>query len=569
MTVTIFKNIIETKEPFYISIDKIVERIKNGNSRKLVNKIRGEYTKESRNNFKKQLPSICFSGKFQERANNKIMSHSGIVCLDFDHLENPLQFKKKLCEDKFVMCAFISPSGDGLKVLIKIPADIKTHSASCKALKDYFKNDKLDNFEDVARVCFESYDPDIYYNPGSEIFKDLIYEETHQIQNTVINTDTNQIFDNIKKWIENIETYQDGNKHKFLVKFAGALNRFGVPLYEASNLLINHYQNAASYVKTEHFEKIVNKVYSTYRNQFNISFFEKTGVPIERTTKKRLTAEIFTEYSNNEEKEFKLKKILEISLIDLDKEYKEPPIFLGIKDDFDPQIKRICTPGNISAIAGKYKSKKSFFVSMLAAASVQNYNLFNKIVPSFPDNKRQVLIFDTEQSTYDVYRVANRIKKLTNSNVQNLGVLGLRGLEAKLIIQLIEYSLTIWKYTGILFIDQVADLAKSINDESEAVEIVRNLERITKEKDIHICCVIHQNKADNYASGWLGSQIMKKAETVIDVEKEEKNKDVSYVKPSLTRSQDFESFGIIINKHGLPELVNQNTLKDYNTEMEL
>ena len=569
MKVTIFKNIIETKDPHYISIDKVIERIKTGKSRKLVNQIRGEYTKEGRTEFKKQLPSICFSGIFESRADKNIKTHSGIVCLDFDHLDNPIEFKEKLSKDKFVMCAFISPSGDGLKVLIKIPASPQTHKASCKALKDYFKNNKLDNFEDVSRVCFESYDPEIYYNPNSELFRDLVYEETKKIQNTIINTDSNQIFDNIKTWIENLETYQDGTKHKFLVKFAAALNRFGVPEFESVNLLTSNYQSVASYVKSEHFEKIVKKVYGTYRNQFNISFFESNGTPIERKTKKRITAEIFTEYENNENKEHRLKKILKNTLIDLDKEYKEPPIYLGIKDDFDPIIKRICTSGNISAIAGKYKSKKSFFVGMLAAASVQNYNLFNKIVPCFPDNKRQVLIFDTEQSIYDVYRVANRIKKLTKSNVENLGVLGLRGLDAKLIIELIEYSLTIWTQTGIIFIDQVADLAKSINDEAEAVAIVRNLERITKEKDIHICCVIHQNKGDNYATGWLGSQIMKKAETVINVEKEEKNRDVSYINPSLTRSQDFEGFGIRINKFGLPELLDENTLKEYDTSMGL
>ena len=115
--------------------------------------------------MKKQLPSICFSGIFEKRANNAIKEHSGLVCLDFDHIEDIQKFKDRFKNDKHVMMAFVSPSGDGLKVVIKIPANINSHADSCRALKQYFHDDKLDDFKDVARVCYESYDSDIYYNP--------------------------------------------------------------------------------------------------------------------------------------------------------------------------------------------------------------------------------------------------------------------------------------------------------------------------------------------------------------------------------------------------------------------
>ena len=277
--------------------------------------------------------------------------------------------------------------------------------------------------------------------------------------------------------------------------------------------------------------------------------------------------------SNKEEKTDKIpdkniRKLLIDSLIDLDKKYIEPPIFLGIKDEFKPDIKRIFTPGNISAITGKYKSKKSFFVTMLAAAAVQNYNLFNKIIPHLPDNKRNVLIFDTEQSVYDVYRVANRIKRLTNNNIEHLGVISLRGHDAKEVIEIIKESLNLWPNVGIIFIDQVADLLRSVNAEEEAVEVVKFLEKLTNDNDIHICCVLHENKSNDFAQGWLGTQIMKKSETVINVKKEPNNNSVSYIEPYLLRSMEFERFGIKI-ENGMPELLNQNELKDYSTEMDL
>ena len=58
--VTIFKNIHETETPYFKDINYILERIKNGSSKTLVQKIRKEKNKEIRNQLKKDLPAICF-----------------------------------------------------------------------------------------------------------------------------------------------------------------------------------------------------------------------------------------------------------------------------------------------------------------------------------------------------------------------------------------------------------------------------------------------------------------------------------------------------------------------------
>lgn len=261
-----------------------------------------------------------------------------------------------------------------------------------------------------------------------------------------------------------------------------------------------------------------------------------------------------------------LKEILDNSFIDLDEEYTQPPVYLGVINKFTGDIARVCTPANISAITGKAKAKKSFVQSMFVASAVKNGEIYNTITANLPRDKQQVLLFDTEQSQYDVFRVADRIKRLTGTSAPNLGVFSLRGLPANEIIELVEYALTVFQSTGIIFIDQIADLAKSINSEEEAVEIVRWLELLTKERNIHICCVIHQNKGDNFASGWLGTQIMKKAETVISVEKEAQDKDVSHVIPALSRSREFEQFTIRINSDGLPYIIGEQEKEKYNDD---
>lgn len=556
MNVTIFKNITDTINPHYISIDKIVERIKEGNSRELVNKIRACWTKEERNKFKKDLPSICFSGIFEKRANDKIKSHSGLVCLDFDHVNDVEKFKERFKKDKHVLMAFVSPSGDGLKVVIKIPADIKTHADSCRALKQYFHDDKLDDFKDVARVCYESYDKHIYYNKNSEVYKTLIRDDSESKRS---------IFDKLKKWVEKEGFYVDGEKYKYLVRFAGALNRFGVSKIDAEHMLISEYQYKASFVKSEDFSKIVNKVYNSYQGQNNTAFFEDTGKAYYKNSKEELKPEFVKEYEPDviaqKEKDNRLHKLLEGSYIDLSLPPKKPPVILSIRNEFDFREIRFFTLGNISVIKGKPKSKKTFMKSILAPTLASNKELFRNIYPSMIEGKEQVIDFDTEQGKWDSWNVANRIDKI-GAGVPYYGCHNLRGINAIELIEVIEYSLrNVYENVGIIFIDQCADLVNSVNSEEEAVKISKWEEMITAKYNIHICNILHENKENNFAQGWLGTQLMKKAENIIEVKKDNRNKRVSHVEPYDTRGGDFEPFSFWINDDGLPELLSTDDRK--------
>jgi len=129
--VTIFQTIRDTDTPFYRPVNKILERIKEGATKELVKKIRLEKNKSERNELKKQLPAICFSGQFTKRADNSLSQHSGLICLDFDGYQKQkelLQDKETISKNKYVYSIFISPSGNGLKVLVKIPEDAENHT---------------------------------------------------------------------------------------------------------------------------------------------------------------------------------------------------------------------------------------------------------------------------------------------------------------------------------------------------------------------------------------------------------------------------------------------------------
>ena len=84
MQITIFKDIKDTSQPFYRNVMVVLERIEQGNSKEIVKKIRLTKNKEERNDLKKQLPAICFSGNFTKRNDASLTEHSGLICLDFD-----------------------------------------------------------------------------------------------------------------------------------------------------------------------------------------------------------------------------------------------------------------------------------------------------------------------------------------------------------------------------------------------------------------------------------------------------------------------------------------------------
>ena len=170
--VTIFKNIFDKENPQYRSIDFVLSLIRDGKSKEKVHQLRQEDDKATRERIKRGLISICFSGQFKKRFDNEIIKHSGFAILDFDHID--LKLKDEICKDQYTYAAFVSPSGDGLKVLFKIPAYIEKHESHYLGIVKYCKDKgypELDTTsKNLSRVCFISYDPEIYINKESEVF---------------------------------------------------------------------------------------------------------------------------------------------------------------------------------------------------------------------------------------------------------------------------------------------------------------------------------------------------------------------------------------------------------------
>ena len=277
--ITIFKNIRETETPFYRGVDKILERIKDGSSKELVKRIRAEKNKSDRNEIKKNLPAICFSGTFNKRNDSSIVEHSGLICLDFDGYtkqKDLLQDKESISKDKHTYSVFISPSGNGLKVLVKIPQDVDNHVNYFNSLENHYGSEYFDKTcKNISRVCYESYDPLIFINENSSVWdtiEEVEYTEyvSHRDAPTIPITDENKVVDILVKWWTKKYPMIEGQRNQNVYVLAMAFNDYGINKSLAGYVL-NQFENADFSL-----EEITRTIDSAYRNtqNFGTKYYE-------------------------------------------------------------------------------------------------------------------------------------------------------------------------------------------------------------------------------------------------------------------------------------------------------
>tara|TARA_R100000654_G_scaffold47376_2_gene73634 strand:- start:3279 stop:5660 length:2382 start_codon:yes stop_codon:yes gene_type:complete len=275
--ITIFRNIKDTDQPFYKDIVYILHRIRDGASKDLIKNIRSEKDKSRRNELKQGLPAICFSGKFSRRSDAALVEHSGFIGLDFDGYDRQkdmLQDKEQMKKNKFVFSVFVSPSGNGLKVIIKIPPEPHNHTNYFNSLKSYFNSDRFDvSCKNVSRVCYESYDPLIHINENSSVWDSIAEDEHKEVVTgdvTIPITNEGKIVDILVSWWERKYPMVSGQRNHNIYILAAAFNDFGIQRSLAEYVLTRY--------EAEDFseEEIKATVASAYRHvdKFNTRSYE-------------------------------------------------------------------------------------------------------------------------------------------------------------------------------------------------------------------------------------------------------------------------------------------------------
>ena len=183
--------------------------------------------------LKKELPSFTISGHFDKnRRFEYLENYTQIMSLDFDKLsDNEFSNSQKLIQEcEFTMCSFTSPSGNGIKVFVKINSNKENHKIAFINISNYFF--KLIGIEpdkackDITRLCYYSYDPELYLNVESKVF-DINFE---------INSEPNKIV------YPSTDKIAKGYRNNYLLKVAGKLNRPGLSYDAIESALLKENQ---------------------------------------------------------------------------------------------------------------------------------------------------------------------------------------------------------------------------------------------------------------------------------------------------------------------------------------
>ena len=249
MRVSLFKGTFDTTELKAVDVYSVLKDIEQEKIKHLIAKVRLITDATERSEVKKNiLPLVTFAGTFTTRAKSALKKSSGLAILDFDHIQNLDKLKEDINNDKYTFSSFISPSGDGLKVLVKIPPvpnDEVYKEYYLELQKHYDKYEKTDDAnKDISRACFLSIDKNIYINSDSETFTEKYNPPLRDIKppTNVPLTDQNEIAERLEKWFKKNYSTSD-NRNTNLHAFARQLNCFGVDQMIAENYLFRYEQS--------------------------------------------------------------------------------------------------------------------------------------------------------------------------------------------------------------------------------------------------------------------------------------------------------------------------------------
>lgn len=230
-------------------------------------------------------------------------------------------------------------------------------------------------------------------------------------------------------------------------------------------------------------------------------------------------------------------------IIDLSEQVPDPQPIVRIWGNL------IASRGNISAVVGLAKSRKTFLTCAVASGFLSDSEFMGFDTPA----TGKVVYIDTEQSKAHVHKIARRILRSiglpTDRNHDKLIIAALRELTPDQRKEVTSEILRRYK-PDLLILDGVADLCNDPNDLHESEALTCELMRWSSEYDNHILCVLHSNPGGEKARGHLGSALLRKAETVMLVKADSAT---SVVSPQYCRNEPFSEFAFQINAAGLPE----------------
>lgn len=507
---------ISPQEVGQITVEQALNRIRDGESKSLIERIRN-----GEKQLKTGLPGVTWGGLFSHRSRDRLTDSTGLACIDIDHVQNPTFVKQELF-NKYpeVLAAYISPSGDGVKALIRIPKvnDDTEYKQYYHSITGTIPN--CDKTDDISRLAFESYDPDILTRDWEETstWEDKTEPETppekpsEPPQSNIIKIDP-KILEGIKNAIQNA---RDGDKHNTLLRCANTLGGY------IGNGITNH--EAEAFLSEEIQQRDIESLDSALQT---IRDGLQNGMQ---------------------------KPLIHEFLIDR----------ISITDEIDEggdcitiQGRTVGRHGGMTVISGAAKSRKTHAAVAAAAGGLSGKPVAG-ITVTLSQNKTIVLYIDAEQPRKVTQNTVRKIIQAagmpTDADPENLFVVNLRKYSPKDRINKIELALRCLPNIGLVILDGTRDITLDINDNGQAQETISKLLKWTDENQFHLINILHTNKGDNNARGHLGTELVNKSDAHIQVKKDERNPDISIVKAEHMRELEFDPFAIGHDADGCPTM---------------
>lgn len=530
--ITIFAHVKDVENPFYKEINDVLLSFKDGSNKSKINAIRTIEDKTQRNKEKSKLKSICFSGEFSRRAAKNIIKHSGFVCLDFDDVQDAACLRDSLQDNEYIYSAFISPSGNGVKAIVKIPAEIHNHKKYYEALCETFDTALDTKTKDLSRVCYESYDPNLFINENSKVWvlkKEYTevtlknnYPKHFQIQ------DTDKKVDVIIKWFNKKFTLNVGERNNNLFKLACGLNKAGLNNTECIGLFKNFYSTGieeselitivkSAYKNTAEFDTLTLVDDNKIREAQNIL---KKGV-------QKAKKELKKEGLNDDEIEDIIDFDFESDFLifwDTDKNGKlslndyKFKLFLENRGFYkvqlnDQEFTFVKVYNNIINEVNE-TNIKDFVLNHVLEVDMHVYNFFAKSTAKFTETylnqlatKDLAMIRDTETESYLFFK--NGVCKITQDNIEMIEYINIGGFVWQKNIIPHEFKITELKSDFEQFIKNVSN-----NEEKRKliVEVaIGYLLNNYKKQDEGLAVVFYDETLNDNPSGRTGKTLISKA----------------------------------------------------------
>jgi len=366
---------------------------------------------------------------------------------------------------------------------------------------------------------------------------DEVFNDNANIQNFIEKTNVNdtEVFEWCYKEHLKNKSYTNGNRNSFITSLSVFCCEYGVSEQTCLNECVNSLKQPDQDYKTD-FESVIKSVYN------NHTFGTKKYIPKNEYTEPK-------KQNNNLEKMINTKNELQ-NLINTEIVFSKP-ILLHNNN-------AVVFPNTINVIQGQSGSHKSRLGEHIASAFIKKQNYENSLLGYEATNSKEIVLcyVDTErnltdQLPYALQSIQIKAGYSKQDKPENYDFTSLLEIErTQRFESLKSYIDMIRKQTDkhvVLILDVVTDCIADFNKVDETMKLIDLMNISINKYDITFICIIHENPAGQKARGHLGTEIMNKASTVMQVsfEKDSQNNDTDIIRVKYLKcrsTQKYEPF---------------------------